>query len=299
MLKKMIIPPSFSLVKKGKVHLLVKEEYKNLLIRQGIEDLETFIKRYQGTSRYFTGRTPHPSIPLENGNRMVLRQYSHGGLFRSILKDLYLFGSRSFQELALTQEILSCGIPTTQPIGAIHRSVFPVFYKAYLLSLEIPQAIDLMHFLQEISSHPSYENLILKLKIIQSAGHLFRQFHQAGFFHGDFQLKNILVSGEQTFLIDFDRSYRKSALSIRERMKNLLRLNRSVEKWKRFGLPITRTDQWRFFSAYAEGDMKIREAMKKALRYYSIRSFFYRLGWAFEKIVRSLEFGVGSKKIPN
>jgi len=45
--------------------------------------------------------------------------------------------------------------------------------------------------------------------------------------------------------------------------------------------------------------MKIREAMKKVLRYYSIRSFFYRLGWAFEKIVRSLEFGVGSKIIPN
>jgi tRNA A-37 threonylcarbamoyl transferase component Bud32 len=299
MLKKLTIPASFSLIKKGKVHLLVKEEYKNFLLRQGIEDLETFIKKYQEKSRYFIGRTPHPSILVENGNRMVLRQYSHGGLLRSITKDLYLFGSRSFQELALTQEILSCGIPTLQPIGAIHRLVFPIFYRAYFLSLEIPHAIDLKHFFEEMGSRPSRENLILKRKIIRHAGHLVRQFHQAGFFHGDLQLKNILVAGEKTFLIDFDRSYRKTTLSIQERMKNLLRLNRSAEKWKCFGLPITRTDQWRFFSAYSEGDMKIREVMKKVLRYYSIRSILYQLGWALEKIVRSLGFGVGSKNIPN
>jgi hypothetical protein len=93
------------------------------------------------------------------------------------------------------------------------------------------------------------------------------------------------VAGEQILLIDFDRSYRKSSLSIQERMKNLLRLNRSVEKWKRFGLPITQTDRWRFFSAYAEGDVKIREAMKKALWNYPLHSFFDRLGWDIEKIL--------------
>jgi tRNA A-37 threonylcarbamoyl transferase component Bud32 len=295
----MIIPSSFSLVKKGKIHLLVKEEYKNLLVQLGIEDLETFVERYRGTDRYFTGRTPHPSIPLENENRMVLRQYSHGGLFGKIIGNLYLFGSRSFHELAITQEILSRGIPTVQPIGAIRRFVFPIFYRAYLLSLEIPRAVDLKNFLQEIGSHPSLVNLILKRKNIQSAGLLLRQFHQAGFFHGDLQLKNILVAGEKIFLIDFDRSYQKSALSIQERMKNLLRLNRSAEKWKRSGLQITRTDQWRFFSAYAEGDAKIQEAMEKALRNYPLRSFFYRLGWAFEKIVSGLDLGVGGNKIPN
>jgi tRNA A-37 threonylcarbamoyl transferase component Bud32 len=285
MLKKMIIPPSFSLVKTGKVHLLAEEKYTNLLLRLGIEDVENFIKRYQGTNHYFTGRTPHPSIPLENGNRMVLRQYSHGGLLRSITRNLYLFGSRSFQELSLTEEIRSCGISTIKPIGAIHRSIFPIFYKAYFLSLELPRAIDLTNFLQKIGSHPSYENLILKRKIIRSAGHLLRQFHQAGFFHGDLQLKNFLVAGEQIFVIDFDRSYRRSVLSIQERMKNLLRLNRSVEKWRRFGLPITRTDRWRFFSAYAEGDVKVQKAMKKALRNYPLRSFFYRLGWTFERVL--------------
>jgi tRNA A-37 threonylcarbamoyl transferase component Bud32 len=289
MLKNIPILPSFSMIKKGKLILILKEEYKDFLLQQGIEDLKTFLRRSSQTIRYLKGRTPHPSIPLEGGKRMVLRQYSHGGLFRAITGNLYLFGSRAFRELALTEEIRSCGIPTIQPIGAIHQFNFSPFYKAYFLSLEIPHVKDLIQYLREVGTHPSHENLSLKRKMIRSAGHLLRKFHQSGFFHRDLQLKNILVAGEQLLLIDFDRSYRKQILSTQERMKNLLRLNRSLEKWRRLGLPITRTDQWRFFSVYAEGDMKIREAMQKALQTYSFRSLFYRCGWALEK-----KFGVKS-----
>jgi tRNA A-37 threonylcarbamoyl transferase component Bud32 len=147
--------------------------------------------------------------------------------------------------------------------------------------------MDLIQYFQEIGAHLSRENLSLKRKTIRSVGLLIRQFHQAGFFHGDLQLKNILVAGDQLLLIDFDRSYRKTTLSVQERMKNLLRFNRSVEKWKRLGLQITRTDRWRLFLAYAGDDKKIREAMKKALRIYSLRFLFYRFGWAIGRILGS------------
>jgi hypothetical protein len=70
-------------------------------------------------------------------------------------------------------------------------------------------------------------------------------------------------------------------------MKNLLRFNRSVEKWKQLGLPITRTDRWRLFQAYEGDDKKIREAMKKALRIYSLRFLFYRFGWVLGRILGS------------
>jgi len=256
------IPSSFSLIRKGKVSFLIKEEYKDLLLQQGIEDVEIFIKKNRQSSNYLKGRAFHPSIPIRDGERMVLRQYFHGGLFRPFTRSLYLFSSRSFRELALTEEIRSCGIPTIQPIAAIHRFILRPLYQAYLFSLEIPFSKDL-----------------------RSTGLFLRKFHQSGFFHGDLQLKNILVSGDQLFLIDFDRSYRKRTLSIRERMKNLLRLNRSVEKWRRLGLPITRTDRWRFFLAYAGEDVTIRKAMERAIRTYSIRYLFYRCGWGLERIL--------------
>jgi len=288
MFKKISIPSPYSLIQRGKTYLLLHNDYKESLLQQGIEEVEAFLKRSLHETHYHEGRTLHPSIPLENGKRMVLRQYSHGGLLRALTGKLYLIGSRSFRELALTEEIRSSGIPTVQPIGAIHQIVFWPFYRTYLLSLEIPHAKNLIQYFQEKGSHPSLENLLHKRKTIRDAGLLLRQFHQEGFYHRDLQLKNLLMAGDQVLIIDFDRSYRKKSISVRERVKNLLRLNRSVEKWKRFGLPITRTDRRRFFLAYAGEDQKIRKLMRRALPAFSIGLFFHRCGWTIEKIVRSL-----------
>jgi hypothetical protein len=96
------------------------------------------------------------------------------------------------------------------------------------------------------------------------------------------------VVGDEVLLIDFDRSYRKKALSVKERMKNLLRLNRSVEKWRRIGLPLSRTDRWRFFLAYAGEDALVRKAMERTIRTYSVRHLFYRCGWALEDLIQTL-----------
>jgi 3-deoxy-D-manno-octulosonic acid kinase len=285
MFKNINIPPSYSTIKKGKVILVLKEEYRDDLLQRGIEDIEAFLQANRETSKYLLGRTPHPSVPLKEEKRMVVRLFSHGGLLRTFTRDLYLSGARSIRELGLTEKIISCGIPTSQPIGAIHRSVLLPFYKAYLLSLEISDAKDLSQYFQEIGPHPSRERLLHKRRTIRSAGLLVHQFHEAGFFHGDLQLKNILLAGEKLFLIDFDHSYQKEGLSVDEKKKNLLRLNRSVEKWKRLGLPITRPDRLRFLRSYAEKDEEMRKTMKTALRTYFIRRVFYRWSWALQRVL--------------
>jgi len=284
--KYFLIPPFYSLIRRGKVLLLLKEEYKDLLLQQGIEDFKTFLKRYGQISLNLKGRTPHLSVLLKDGRRMVIRRYSHGGWLRFLTRDLYFLGSRSFQELNLIGEIRSSGIPTVQPIGAIHVSIFPLFYKAYFLSLQIPNAEDLTHYLLKIRSYPSRDQIIEKRKIIHDVAILLRHFHQEGFYHGDLQLKNILVAENRPLLIDFDRSYRKKVLTLMERINNLLRLNRSVEKWKRLGLPLTRTDRWRFFLAYSEGDPRIREALRKALRTYSIHFSLHRCIWTLQEVLK-------------
>lgn len=285
MFRKIQTPASFSLVQNGKVSLILRDEFKNLLLAQGIDNLKEFLKKTSQISHYYKGRKLHPCIPLENDKRIVLRQYSHGGLLRAITKNVYWFGARSFRELILTEQIRSVGIPTIPPVGAIHDCLTYPFYHAYFLSLEVPQATDLIQYLNNFGAHPHGENLFLKRKSIRSTGLLIRKFHQAGFYHSDLQLKNILAAGDQLLLIDFDRCYRKSSLSAREKIRNLLRLNRSVEKWKRLGLPISRTDRWRFFVAYAEDDKEIWAEMRRVLRTYSLRFIFYRFGWALEKIV--------------
>ena len=280
--RKILIPSSFSLCRRRNTFLILRDDYKDLLLREGIEDIEAYIRRNLEKSTVLQGRTLHPSIPIGNEKRMVIRQYSHGGLLRGLTGSLYFSGSRSFEELALTEEIRSSGIPTIQPIGAIHQTVIPPFYRAYLLSLEIPEARDLIRLFVEIGPGPSRDVLSHKRTVIRSTGILLRDFHKAGFFHRDLQLKNILVSGSQPLLIDFDQSYRNPVLSLRERMKNLLRLNRSAEKWIRLGLPITWRDRLRFFSIYAGNDIEIRNEMRRASKTYSLRALLHRIGWALE-----------------
>ena len=164
MFKGVSTPPSFSLIQKGDVCLLIRDEYKDLLLGQGIEDIEGFLKKKEPVSRHLMGRTLHPCVPIKEGEWMVVRRYSHGGLFRGITRDLYLFGSRSFRETALTEEIRTSGIPTVQPVGAIHHRVFPFFYRACILSLEIPSARDLAQYLQEVGPHPVGETLSRQTK---------------------------------------------------------------------------------------------------------------------------------------
>jgi 3-deoxy-D-manno-octulosonic acid kinase len=279
MFKNIPIPPSFSLIKKGNAFLLLSEEYKDLLLQQGIEDTGTFVARHAGAKQHSGGRSLHPSIPLTEGQRMVLRRYLHGGLLRAVTRDLYALGSRSFRELALTEEIRSFRIPTIEPIGAVHQSVIFPFYRAYLFTLEVPGARDSIQFFQDIGSRPVGEVLALKRKIIRAAGRLVRHFHDSGFFHADLQLRNLLIADPQVLLIDFDRSCRMQNLSDRRRMKNLLRLNRSVDKWKRRGLPVTFSDRLRFFLAYTGEDLRARDVLRKALRTYSLSTLLNRWRW--------------------
>ena len=282
MSKTVLVPPSYGLIHERGHLILIKDGYRDLLVRQGIADFRTFLNQHGQTSTRLKGRTPLLSVLLESGEKVVVRPYSHGGLFRRFTRHLFLTGSRSFQELALTEEIRSSGIPTVQPVGAVHCRTLPFFYRAFLLTLEIPGAEDLPHYLTRTGSSPSPESLSEKRETIRSVGRLVQQFHRQGFYHRDLQLKNILVAERTPLLIDFDRCYRKKGLTIREMTRNILRLDRSVEKWKRVGVALSKTDRLRFFLAYAEGNQEMKETLAKAVRYRGPRLFIHRLFWALQ-----------------
>ncbi|MCX8116480.1 MAG: hypothetical protein N3G78_00940 [Desulfobacterota bacterium] len=283
MLKRSPVPPSFSLVRRGKSFLLLHDRFRELLLNKGVEDPETFCKNSLRPLTFLGGRTPHPVIDLGEGLRIVLRKYSHGGLLRLLTGEIFLFGARSFRELVLTEEVRATSIPTIQAVGAIHRVILWPFYRAFLLSMEVEGARDLFDFLLAMRGSASPEALRRKRWIIRSAGLLLQKFHNEGFYHRDLQLRNLLVAGDQVLIIDLDRSGRKKDLSLRTRIKNLLRLNRSIDKGKSFGLPVTRTDRWRFFLAYGGDDPRLRSAMKRALRAYRLHLALHRTGWLLKR----------------
>lgn len=213
---------------------------------------------------------------VEGEVALVVRRHLHGGLLRAFNEDLFLFGNRPFQELLLTEALRQKGVRTVEPVAAISERVGP-FYRGYLITRYLPQVVDLMTFLKR---KPPFRQ---RRAIIRKAAELTRMVHDLGVLHGDLHLKNFLVEDGEVLIIDFDRATRHPSLSLSMRMKNLRRLDRSVEKLRRKGLPLSNADKLTFWRAYARGERDFEEALRGHLKRYRLRLLLWRLGWTLEE----------------
>ena len=109
--------------------------------------------------------------------------------------------------------------------------------------------------------------------------------HRAGIYHQDLHLKNILICPQENFslpkvyIIDFDKAILKKKLSPQEKINNLLRFNRSIEKYKLQGGIITRTDQMRLFKEYFKDNSELLVLFKKYLTKYKKVLNLRRVKW--------------------
>ena len=276
--------------REGKTEILIAPHFLERLQQAGIERVGEVIERAEidpcrGGRRGLRVFCPDGVA----SHRCVVRPYAHGGLLRRLLGDRFLLGSRPFREMRITEEIRSRGIPTVQVLASIIHRLWGPFYRGELITREIHQATDLASLSIAFGDH-SKTDLSLRWSTARQAGRAVRLMHDQGIYHGDLNLKNLLVQREGhgdpiVYVIDFDRSKVLKSLSTRHRIKNLLRLNRSAEKWKTRGACITYTDKARFFRAYAGGDPKIVRAMKDRLKRVRVRALWHRVGWRTDRLL--------------
>jgi len=282
MSKEIEVPQSCSLIKDGRLTLVVKNAVKETLLRLGISQPHTLIAQHHTTDTHYKGRGLLPAILIQetNGKRMVAKQCLRGGLLRFINKDIFWGGKRPFREMTANAHILKKGIRTTEMLAAAHYKVFGPLYRTYLFSLEIPECIDLTTFFIGLAQKPARQRFEEKASLFEAVAQAFVTMHRGGIYHRDLHLKNILVQkghGEGTpsvFIIDFDKAVCKDILTPKEKLKNLLRFNRSIEKYKLQGGGITRGDQCRLFKEYFKYNSDVYDLFKKNIKLYS---FFLRL----------------------
>jgi 3-deoxy-D-manno-octulosonic acid kinase len=286
------LPHGFSLVKTERAELVIRDLYKDRLIERGIHNPRTFLLRQGDKAHFMKGRGLLVSLPLQGKGpeRMVIRHYEHGGIFRALTRDLFLVGARPFRELIITEIARKAGLPTMEVLAAIKTSVLWPCYKGDLVSKEIPNSIDLIQYFTRWGKTRVQKQLAEKRKIIHQAGKLVRKMHEVGIYHFDLHLKNFIVEMEEggvgsLYIIDFDRSKIIYPLKSSKWFSNLLRLDRSVEKWRPKGLWITRTDRLRFLRSYLEGDREKLAFVRRYLRKYLRRKRRYRIGWAIERLL--------------
>jgi tRNA A-37 threonylcarbamoyl transferase component Bud32 len=190
----------------------------------------------------------------------------------------------------ITEEIRSKGLLTARPLAALRHPAGALFYRGELITQEIPESQDLASFFAGHEGLASKGRSTQRHEVARQAGRTVRLMHDLGVYHADLNLKNLLVrpvshARPTVYVIDFDRSRIRPSLSPRARVRNLLRLNRSVDKLARKGGGVRYADRARFFRAYTQGDPMLIRAMKDELRKTRLRNLWHRLGWTLDRLL--------------
>ncbi len=278
------IPPVFEKVVIGKTTLLVRNRYKDLMLSQE-KVFPGKIRKGEVSPGFglLRGRSPILSVPIRGSNeRMIIKHYEHGGLLRKITRDIFFGNSRPFRELAVLEAASLRGLRVPEVIATRVLRIFGPLCKGEIAYKEIPDSANLLEYLKRLNEKPTTEKTALKRQIISSLAEMIKKMHGSGIYHADLNVKNVLIQniGEKirVYLLDFDCSRIKESLTLRDRLNNLARFNRSCEKWR---APITNTDKLRFFLSYSKGDRLIESNPRKHIRKCSRFHWRHRIYWKF------------------
>ena len=162
----------------------------------------------------------------QNPLNMVLRHYYRGGLVRHVSRDKFVYTglvkTRCIRELTMLAKMSEMGLPVPKPVAA------KVTRNGLLCSNDI--LIETIENAKDGYNH--LKNGLLSDEVWFEMGKVIRAFHDAGVYHSDLNIHNILIDQQgDVFLIDFDNCEFKSNPN-QWRESNLQRLRRSLDKEK-------------------------------------------------------------------
>lgn len=307
-MKKEILPAYFSTLKKGKITLYIRKEYEEKLSDR---DMNIFFDLYENSNTSNTvyhGRSSCKGLFMNSlkGESFVVRDYVHGGLFGKVLRDYFWQRLRPLRELSICEIANKEHILTIEVVAIVMKNIFGPLYKYKLVSKEVTDTVDLTDLL--LHSDKSYL-LANKRNIISEVARAIKEMHDVGIYHADLHLKNILIRFMENerikvYIIDLDRSRKCEKIGLSRRRKNILRLDRSLEKLMKnnkrvfhgthqfsasqngasiqargdiVGL-VTRTDRIRFLREYIRTNNE-KSLLRSQLKMYLTTHKLHKLWW--------------------
>lgn len=274
-------PKGFSFHRVSGVRALVRNGDEALLDPLA-ETLRSGVPLSGGDATALRGRGAVVSAPIPGrpGERMVVRRYRHGGALRFFGSLMLLAAGRPFAELRALAAAGEAGVPAARPIAALSRGLAPGLSRGLLATAEEPGCVDLLEALRSRQLGRS-ERRALSRGLARAV----RRLHDAGIFHADLHVKNVLVRESSpdggVVLVDFDRArVLGRPLPPRLRYRNLFRLDRSLEKTGLAPSRVSRADRIACLRAYLDPDVR-RLARAPGLK---ARLFWGRVGLAFHRL---------------
>lgn len=184
--------------------------------------------------REIAGRGAAFAVPLSTGSRVVVRHNRHGGLLAPITRDIFLAPTRAPKELEISSRLLDAGVRTPQVLCvAVYRTA-GLFARADVATREVPNGRDLQTLLASEKRGSDARRIA-----IDATALLLRTLRRAGVRHPDLNLKNVLIAGDQAWLLDVDRVVFEQTMSHAVGEANWRRFLRSARKWQVKGLRLT------------------------------------------------------------
>lgn len=196
----------------------------------------------------YVGRARLRSVRLHDGGKGLVRSYRHGGLLRRWSRDWFMgWPPRPLAELLVAEQARRRGVPTPNVAAAVAAYAWGPLYHGWLVTRELCGAEDLWRAVR--SKDPARPVTALMARV----GKTVRFMHEAGVYHTDLNMRNLLVRGpaQEVFVIDFDKGRlfeRPVPQTLRRR--NVARLRRSIRKLDPAHRHVSEEDWQGFLIAY-------------------------------------------------
>jgi len=274
----------FKTVRRDRFILTMHKEHMDELLGGSLltEPMGNLISRYGSGGDGGRGSVARVDIP--GIGYVFVRDYRHGGLLRAVLGRRFFIPGRETRELLILQAARSRNLPVPVPVACARENRgIGLGYFARIVTAEIPNASSLVPTLWEKMNQARDT-----APLFRSVGEIIRAMHDAGIYHHDLNMHNILVDeDDRVFIIDFDRAWIRTRLGNRGRIANLRRLLRSGRKLSRLhrDAPAGWFSDERFaelLRGYAGADARLHHILvqKTVLsRFLYVRS---HIGWALD-----------------
>ncbi len=208
----------------------------------GYEHLLPLLEESHGYGRRGLSRR----VTLPSGERVVHKHYFRGGGM-GFLGDRYASPKRLRTEVDVLRYLWDKGIAVPRFLVARAKRSRWGWYRLDMLTKEIPDAKSMWDLLIHLRGSR-------RARFIRATAAAVRRMHDAGVFHGDLTVENILDSPSGIHILDFDQSRRLHPFPLSMRNRDLRRMRRSAVKRK---LAFSRSDVVRFALAYSGGDKSL------------------------------------------
>ena len=120
------------------------------------------------------------------GHKLAVRAYRHGGLFRGFTGPFFLNAGRVVSEAEIMLYLRERGFPVAAPFAAVIEKLF-VVRRLYLVTAFEDDTVGLLEYLHTCTKRE-------RMRAVVKLAGLVRGLEQAGVYHRDLHLRNVLVT---------------------------------------------------------------------------------------------------------